>query len=134
MGIGAESSNNLYSCMSYYANEPGDANKKFKAAYFGKFGDKAPQLAIIGADCYSALNVAKALVDKAGGTNARKMMTASNGLAFDSAAGRWTMHGQHVDKNHVHRILQGHRVRDHQDHRTRETRQGLQGLTRPGPR
>ncbi len=97
-GIGAESSNNLYSCMSYYANAPGDANKKFKAAYFGKFGDKAPQLSIIGTDCYAGVKCAKALVEKAGGTNARKMMTASNGLAFDSAAGRWTMYGQHVDK------------------------------------
>ena len=44
LGVGAESSNNLYSSMSYYANAPGDANKKFKAAYFAKFGDKAPQL------------------------------------------------------------------------------------------
>ena len=58
-GIGAESSNNLFSCMSYYANAPGDANKKFKAAYFAKFGDKAPQLSIIGTDCYAGINCAQ---------------------------------------------------------------------------
>ena len=75
-GIGAESSSNLFSCMSYYANAPGEANKKFKAAYFAKFGDKAPQLSIIGADCYAGVNCAKALVEKAQGTNARKVMTA----------------------------------------------------------
>src|SRR5277367_4201928 len=46
LGIGAESSNNLYSSMSYYANAPGEANKKFKAAYFAKFGAKAPQLGL----------------------------------------------------------------------------------------
>ena len=97
-GIGAESSSNLFSCMSYYANAPGEANKKFKAAYFAKFGDKAPQLSIIGTDCYAGVNCAKALVEKAQGTNARKVMTASNGLTFNSAAGPWTMYGQHVDK------------------------------------
>jgi urea transport system substrate-binding protein len=97
-GIGAEASGNLYSCMSYFANAPGEANKKFKEAYFKKFGDKAPQLSIIGVDCFAGVNCAKALVEKAGGTNARKMMAASNGVSFESAAGRWTMYGQHVDK------------------------------------
>lgn len=97
-GIGAENSNNLYSCMSYFANAPGEANKKFKAAYFAKYGDKAPQLGIIGVDCYAGVNCAKALVEKAGSTNGRKCMAASNGLSFESAAGRWTMYSQHVDK------------------------------------
>jgi len=97
-GIGAEGSNNLFSCMSYYANAPGEANKKFKAAYFAKFGDKAPQLSIIGTDCYAGVNCAKALVEKAQGTDARKVMAASSGLSFNSAAGPWTMYSQHVDK------------------------------------
>ena len=97
-GIGADSSNNLFSCMSYYANAPGEANKKFKDAYFAKFGDKAPQLSIIGTDCYAGVNCAKALVEKAQGTNGRKLMTAAVGLTFNSAAGPWTMYGQHVDK------------------------------------
>jgi urea transport system substrate-binding protein len=106
-GIGQESSRNLYSCMSYYANEPGEANKRFKAAYFAKFGDKAPQLSIIGVDCYAGVNCAKALVEKAGGTDARKLMAASNGLSFASAASRWTMYGQHVDKTMYLATCQG---------------------------
>jgi urea transport system substrate-binding protein len=97
-GIGAESSNNLFSCMSYYANAPGEPNAKFKAAYAEKFGDKAPQLGIIGVDCYAGVTCAKALVEKAGGTDAKKLMAASTGLGFESAAGRWSMYGQHVDK------------------------------------
>jgi urea transport system substrate-binding protein len=97
-GIGAESSKNLYSCMSYFANAPGEANKEFKAAYFKKYGPKAPQLSIIGVDCYDGVNCAKALVEKAGGTNGRKCMAASNGLVFESAAGPWKMYNQHVDK------------------------------------
>ena len=98
LGVGAESSKNLYSSMSYYANAPGDANKKFKQAYFAKFGDKAPQLSLIGADCYAGVYCAKELVTKAGGTNAQKCMAASEGLSVTSAAGPWTMHGRHVDK------------------------------------
>jgi ABC-type branched-subunit amino acid transport system substrate-binding protein len=98
-GIGADSSNNLYSCMSYFANIPTEANQKFKAAFAAKFGDKAPQLAIIGVDCYAGVNCAKALIEKAGGNDARKCMAASKDLSFDSASGRMTMYGQHVDKN-----------------------------------
>ena len=97
-GIGTESSGNLFSCMSYFGNAPGAANAKFRAAFAGKFGAKAPQLSIIGVDCYAGVNCAKALVEKAGGTNARKMMAAASGVSFESAAGRWTMYGQHVDK------------------------------------
>jgi ABC-type branched-subunit amino acid transport system substrate-binding protein len=98
LGIGPESSNNLFSSMSYYANAPGEANKKFKEAYFAKFGDKAPQLGLIGADCYGGIYCAHALATKAGGTDAKKCMAASEGLSFPTAAGPVTMRGRHVDK------------------------------------
>ena len=97
-GVGAESSQNLYSCMGYFANDPSPANTKFKAAYQAKFGDKAPQLNTLGVSCYAGVNCANALVTKAGGTNAKKMMTASEGLTFDTAAGPATMRGRQVDK------------------------------------
>jgi len=97
-GIGPDASNNLFSSMSYYANAPGEANKKFKAAYFAKFGDKAPQLGLIGADCYGGIYLAHALANKAGGTDAKKCMAASEGLTFPTAAGTVTMRGRHVDK------------------------------------
>jgi len=97
-GIGADASKNLYSCMSYYENAPSTAAKKFKADYVAKFGDKAPQLGRIGADCYEGVYCAKALVTKAGGTDANKCMAASEGITFPTAAGDVTMHGRHVDK------------------------------------
>jgi ABC-type branched-subunit amino acid transport system substrate-binding protein len=98
LGIGPDSSNNLFSSMSYYANAPGEANKKFKAAYFAKFGDKAPQLGLIGADCYGGIYCAHALATKAGGTDAKKCMAASEGLSFPTAAASVAMRGRHVDK------------------------------------
>ena len=99
LGIGAENSANLYSCMGYFANSPAEGAKKFRAEYMAKYGDKAPQLATIGADCYSALNLAKALFDKAGGADAKKLAAASEGLTFTSASGPVTMHGRQVDKD-----------------------------------
>jgi ABC-type branched-subunit amino acid transport system substrate-binding protein len=98
-GIGAENSANLYSCMGYFADSPSEGAKKFKAEYLAKYGDKAPQLATIGADCYSALEFAKALFDKAGANDAKKLAAASEGLAFETASGKVTMHGRQVDKD-----------------------------------
>ncbi len=98
MGIGAENSGNLYSCMGYFANDPGEGNRKFKAAYGAKYGEKAPQLSTIGVDCYAGLNLAKALFEKAGG-DAKKLAGASEGLRFTTASGQATMHGRQVDKN-----------------------------------
>ena len=100
LGIGPENSANLYSCMGYFANNSADAPKSFKAEYMARYGDKAPQLSTIGADCYAALNLAKALFDKAGaGASSAKLMAASEGLAFDAPSGRVTMRGRQVDKD-----------------------------------
>jgi ABC-type branched-subunit amino acid transport system substrate-binding protein len=99
MGIGAENSANLYSCMGFFANSPSEVTKAFKAEYMAKYGAKAPQLATIGADCYSALNLAKAMFDKAGSTDARKLTAASEGLSFDTASAHVTMRGRQVDKD-----------------------------------
>jgi urea transport system substrate-binding protein len=99
MGIGAENSANLYSCMGYFANNTADAPKKFKDEYIARYGDKAPQLSTIGADCYAALNLAKALFEKAGSSDAKKLMAASEGLSFDAPSGHVTMRGRQVDKD-----------------------------------
>ena len=98
MGVGAESSGNLYSCMGYFANDPSAVNTKFKAAYQAKFGDKAPQLNTLGISCYAGVKSAHQLVTRADGTDGKKCMAASEGLTFETAAGPATMHGRQVDK------------------------------------
>jgi hypothetical protein len=85
--------------MGYFANNTADAPTKFKAEYLQRYGDKAPQLSTIGADCFAALNLAKALFEKAGATDMRKLMAASEGLSFDAPSGRVTMRGRQVDKD-----------------------------------
>jgi urea transport system substrate-binding protein len=98
LGIGAENSKNLYNCMSYFSTVPGAAHDAFKAAYKAKFGEKAPQLSIIGVDCYAGVQCAKALVEKAKGTKAADLMAASEGLTFNTATGPVTMKNRHPDK------------------------------------
>ena len=134
LGIGAESSGNLYSCMGYFANSPAPGAKAFKAEYMAKYGAKAPQLSTIGADCYSALNFAKALFDKAGANDMKKLMAASEGLSFDSASARVTMHGRQVDKDMYLARCKGTEFDVSQDDQGRQERHRLPRVRRSAER
>ena len=72
--------------------------KAFKAEYLAKYGAKAPQLATIGADCYSALTSPS---DFRQGRRWRREEAdrRSEGLSFDAANARVTMRGRQVDKD-----------------------------------
>jgi len=99
MGIGDKSSKGLYSAMSYFVNEQSEANKSFKGDFAKAFGAKAPPLSMLGADCFSGVHFAKALVEKAGGTDAGKLMAAANNLQYQTATGTATMTNRHVVKD-----------------------------------
>jgi hypothetical protein len=45
------------------------------------------------------MNLAKALFDKAGSADAKKLQAASEGLSFNTASGPVTMRGRQVDKD-----------------------------------
>ena len=72
---------------------------KSSKVHLRQFGEKAPQLSIIGVDCYAGMQCAKALVEKAKSTKADALMTASEGLTFNTATGPVTMHNRHLDKS-----------------------------------
>ncbi len=100
LGIGAESSTNLFGAMSYYANIESATNKAFKAAYAAKHGADAPILSLIGEDAYSGIKFAEAVTNKAGSTDADAVKAASVELSFNTPGGVWTMRGnRHVDKD-----------------------------------
>jgi hypothetical protein len=82
----------------------------------GQYGDKAPQLATIGADCYSALNLAKALFDKAGSADCEEAAGRVRGPAVRQRVGPRDDARPPGRQGHVPRQLQGHAVRGHQDH------------------
>ena len=65
MGIGAESSGNLYSSMAYFANIESAENKAFVSSY-AKFGAKAPVLNTLAESNYAGIIFGAALTNKAG--------------------------------------------------------------------
>ncbi len=98
-GIGAENSENLFSCMSYFADLDTPQNKQFKAAYDAKFnGGPAPQLSNIGVDTYVGVNFLASLAKRAEGMEPAQLLAASEGLTFDGVAGPQTMRNRRVDK------------------------------------
>ena len=99
LGIGDKSSSGLYSAMSYFENEKSAANAKFKAGYRKAAGAKAPQLGMIGVDTYGGVYCAKALIEKAGGTDAAKLMAAANNLEYRTPTGTAVMTNRHVVKD-----------------------------------
>ncbi len=98
-GIGPKNGNGLFSCMSYFSAVDTPANKAFKARYAKKFGEKAPPLSMIGVDAYSGTNCAASLINKAGSTDAKAVMAASEGLQYKTATGTGTMTNRHVAKD-----------------------------------
>ena len=99
LGIGDKSSNGLYSAMSYFENEQSAANSKFKASIKKAFGAKTPPLGAIGVDTYGGVYCAKALIEKAGGTDAGKLMAAADNLSYRTATGTAVMTNRHVVKD-----------------------------------
>ena len=99
LGVGAESSDGLYSAMSYFENEESAANAEFKASYRAAAGDEAPQLGLIGVDTYGGVYCAKALIEKAGGTDAGKLMAAAENLEYRTPTGSAVMTNRHVVKD-----------------------------------
>ena len=98
-GIGAENSNGLFSSMSYFTAVDGPENAAFKADYAASVGGSGPPLSMLGADAYSGVYCAAALLEAAGSNDAAAVMAASEGLTYKTATGSGTMTNRHVNKD-----------------------------------
>ncbi|WP_420583522.1 substrate-binding domain-containing protein [Ruegeria sp.] len=98
-GIGTENSNGLYSSMSYFTAVDSPENAAFKADYAASVGADGPPLSMLGADAYSGVYCAAALLEAAGSNDAAAMMAASEGLSYKTATGTGTMTNRHVNKD-----------------------------------
>ena len=117
MGIGAENSANLYSCMGYFANNPSDAAKAFKAEYMaqvrreGAAAQHDRRRLLLGAQPRQgacSTRPARADAQEADGRVRRARLQHRLGSGHDARpAGR---------QGHVPGAVQGHAVRGHQDH------------------
>ena len=129
LGIGAENSGNLYSCMGYFANNTADAPKKFKAEYMAQVRRQGAaaqhhrrRLLLPRSTC------AKALFEKAGTADMRKLDDGVGRPGVRRAIGARHDARPPGRQGHVPGELQGHRLRGHQDHQGRAQRHRLQGL------
>ena len=98
-GIGAESSEGLFSSMSYFTAVDSAENDAFKSEFAAKFGEDGPPLSMLGADAYSGTHCAAALLEAAGGNAAAAVMAASEGLSYKTATGSAVMTNRHVNKD-----------------------------------
>ncbi len=99
LGIGAENSNNLYSSMSYFTAVNSPENEAFKTDYAASVGADGPPLSMLGADAFSGVHCAAALLETAGSNESAAVMTASEGLTYKTATGIATMTNRHVNKD-----------------------------------
>ena len=99
MGIGAESSSNLYSSMAYFANIDSKENNAFVSSYKAKFGAKAAVLNTLAESNYAGIIFGAALANKAGSTDASKLAATAEGLTVNTPTGPGTMRNRHTDKN-----------------------------------
>ena len=99
MGIGAESSSNLYSSMAYFANIDSKENNAFVSSYKAKFGAKAAVLNTLAESNYAGIIFGAALANKAGSTDASKLAATAEGLTVNTPTGPVTMRNRHTDKN-----------------------------------
>lgn len=98
-GIGAESSNNLYSSAGYFSSIDTPAAKAFADAYAAKFGSDAAALNALGQSCYDGVLLLDALAEKAGSLSAADMDAAADGTSYDGPRGTATMSARHVSKD-----------------------------------
>ena len=132
MGVGAENSANLYSCMGYFANNPSDAAKAFKAEYMAQVrregaaaGDDRRRLLLGAQPRQGAVRQGRRRRCQEAGRRLRRPRLRHRLGPGDDARppGR---------QGHVPGAVQGHAVRGHQDLEGDQERHRLPGLMRGG--
>jgi ABC-type branched-subunit amino acid transport system substrate-binding protein len=86
-GIGAQSSQNLYSSAGYFGSIQTPAAQAFAADYKKAFGDKGLPLNALGESCYEGLLLLEAMANKAKGLKVDQIEAVANGISYDGPRG-----------------------------------------------
>lgn len=98
LGIGASASENLYSCMSYFANLDTLENAAYLEAVHALPEDGDAVQNTIGKSIYDGVMMARAVVEKAGTTEPEAFDAAVEGTKFETPSGTMTMQSRHTAK------------------------------------
>jgi len=96
LGIGAESSRNLFSATGFTDCMKTGSAGAFRNDYHRAFGANAPIPNRFGVSCYEGLYLLSALAERAQSMNLFKLQAASEGTSFRSPRGECTMMGNHL--------------------------------------
>ncbi|ACM31281.1 substrate-binding domain-containing protein [Agrobacterium rhizogenes] len=98
LGIGKEASDNLYSCMGYFAKLDLPENKAFIAG-IAKTSSGTPAIQnTIAKSVYDGLAMAKAVVEKAKSVSAKDFDAAAEHTSFNTPSGMMTVKNRHTAK------------------------------------
>ncbi len=90
LGIGEESSKNLYSVAGYFKQVQTSDAKKLLSRYTEKFGADAPPLNNLGESVYEGLVVLQGVANKAKSIDAGKFVAATEGFSYTGPRGKAT--------------------------------------------
>ncbi len=87
LGIGADSTENLFAASGYFVNAPTAGNEAFRARYHGAFGRCAPVPGSTAQSNYEGLYFLEALSRRAGTLDLRGLVAAAEGAVYHGARG-----------------------------------------------
>lgn len=101
LGIGADSTRNLFCAASYFSALRTKENRAFLERYRLAFGEFAPVQGVLSMSCYEAIGFFKTLVARAGNLNPAALADAWDGLEYRGARGSTRARGQalHADSH-----------------------------------
>jgi ABC-type branched-subunit amino acid transport system substrate-binding protein len=98
LGIGGDTTGELYAAMGYFGSVATEAGLGFVERYTHRFGPHAPVLSGHGEGCYDGVRLLAALTNRAGSLRTPDVDACADGTSIVGGRGRLTVRGRHVDQ------------------------------------
>ncbi len=98
LGVGGDSSGELYAAMGYFAAVGTESSLAFGERYTARFGAHAPVLNGHGESCYDGVRLLAALAERARSLAPAAMDAVADGTTVVGGRGRVTVRDRHVDQ------------------------------------
>jgi urea transport system substrate-binding protein len=96
LATGAENTRGLMTSAGYFEDLPTASGLDFAAAYFRRFGPRAPVLNSLGESCYEGVRMLTELLRRAGDTDVRRIQATAEGLEYESPRGTVQIRDRHL--------------------------------------
>jgi ABC-type branched-subunit amino acid transport system substrate-binding protein len=96
LGIGADSSENLFCASGYFPGVASRANDDFQSRYGGMFGPNAPPIGSLGQSSYEGLCLLEAAARQAGTLAIGPLLTAARNVVYRGARGSVAIRNGHA--------------------------------------